>query len=134
MTQLTDRPTPIPALPASPGAPRMRDEAGVRFALLHVALVVATLLTGGLTGPASGAVRLAVLGTVVLAAAFVLPVGPSLAVALSAWALWDGFVAHGLGQLVLAPGDLARLGLLLGVAGAAGLLRPRTPRAGRRRG
>ena len=134
MTQLTTRATPTTALAASPGPPRVLDEAGVRFALVHVALVVATVLTAGLTGPASGSVRLAVLCAVVLGAACVLPLGPGLAVALSAWALWDGFVAHGLGQLVLAPADLARLALLLGVAGAAGLVALRARWTGRRRG
>lgn len=122
MTQLTAHAAPTrPRARHAPlravGPPPLGAEPGVRFALVHVALVGATLVSGVLTW--SGPVRLDVLGVVVVVAAWVLPLRPGLAVALSAWALWTGFVEHRAGQLTLAPADLGRLALLLAAAATA---------------
>jgi hypothetical protein len=89
----------------------MLDEPGLRLGIAEGALVVAV----GTTSLAALPVDVALLpaAAVVLLAARALPLGGACCLALSAWAFVTGFVENSLGQLTLAPADLARLAVLL---------------------
>ncbi len=91
--------------------PRMRDEAGFRFGIGHALLIGALLVAGALELD-----PLTALGLVFLAALVAgLGLGPGwrAGLAISAWAMFTGFVENRFGILTFAPADLVRLGLLV---------------------
>jgi hypothetical protein len=97
---------------------RFVDEAGVRLGVVSAVLPPVVLGLRGLPPRAS-------LGVVVLlagAGGYAVGVIWSLLVGASAWAWWTGFALHDLGVLTLQGADLARLGLLVVLAGSAGLV------------
>ena len=114
-----------PADLAAPRTPRLVDEPGVQLGLAHVALILVTMAADLAHAPQL--LTLVLVGTVALVGGRVLPLSGALCLGLSAWAFWNGFVENRLGQLTLAPHDLALLALpvAMALAGVSWARRPR---------
>ncbi|RLV47945.1 hypothetical protein D9V37_17725 [Nocardioides mangrovicus] len=104
---------------AAPTSPPISREPGVRFAIAHVVLVVATLLAAALHLDVLA--ELAVLAAAVAIGGHGLRPAWTTALGLSGWALLTGFLEHTAGTLSFAGGDLRHLALLVAIGLATGL-------------
>ena len=87
------------------------DEPGVRFGIAHAGLVTTALIVAAASLP--GPVALGAMAVSAGAGGRRLSLGWRSGIALSAWAIFTGFLHNDLGLLTFAPPDLLRLAALL---------------------